>query len=49
MYALRSFLVTPYDNAVHGDGEDNCNFHHSSSRIVVECTFGEVDMRWEIF
>ena len=48
-YALRSFLVTPYDNAVHGDGEDNFNFYHSSSRIVVECTFGEVDMRWGIF
>lgn len=30
-YSLRSFLVTPYDNVLHGTSEDNFNFFHSSS------------------
>ena len=47
-YSLRSFLMTPYDNAMHGTAEDNFNFFHSSSRIVVECAFGEIDLRWGI-
>ncbi len=25
-YALRSLLHTPYDGAMHGNSEDNCNF-----------------------
>ena len=48
-YALRSFIHTPYDNALHGTPEDNYNFFHSSSRISVECAFGEIDLRWGIF
>jgi len=47
-YSLKSFLLTPYDNAVHGTSEDNYNFFHSSCRISVECCFGEVDLRWGI-
>jgi hypothetical protein len=47
-YSLRSFLMTPYDNAMHGTAENNFNFFHSSSRIVVECAFGEIDLRWGI-
>ncbi len=47
-YSLKSFLLTPYDNAVHGTDEDNYNFFHSSSRIKVECTLGEIDLRWGI-
>jgi len=47
-YALKSFLLTPYDNAMHGTAEDNYNFFHSSSRISVECAFGEIDLRWGI-
>ena len=47
-YSLKSFLLTPYDNTRHGTAEDNYNFFHSSSRIVVECAFGEVDLRWGI-
>lgn len=47
-YAIKSFLLTPFDNAVHGTTEDNFNFFHSSSRIVVECAFGEIDLRWGI-
>ncbi|KAL7506494.1 hypothetical protein ACHAXN_009688 [Cyclotella atomus] len=47
-YALKSFLMTPFDNAVHGTPEDNYNFFHSSSRIWVECVFGEIDLRWGI-
>lgn len=48
-YSLRSYLLTPYDNAEPGSKEDNFNFFLSSSRIYVECTFGEVDRRWGIF
>lgn len=47
-YALKSFLLTPYDNVYHDTAEDNYNFFHSSSRIVVECAFGEIDLRWGI-
>lgn len=47
-YSLKSFLLTPYDNALHGTAEDNYNFFHSSSRISVECAFGEIDLRWGI-
>jgi hypothetical protein len=47
-YAIKSFLITPFDNAVHGTKEDNYNFFHSSSRISVECAFGEIDLRWGI-
>lgn len=41
-------MLTPFDNAVHGTPEDNFNFFHSSSHIVVECAFGEIDLRWGI-
>merc|ERR1711862_543895 len=47
-YSLQSFLLTPFDQVYHGSPEDNFNFFHSSSRICVECTFGEVDLRWGI-
>jgi hypothetical protein len=47
-YAIKSFLMTPFDNAVHETPEDNYNFFHSSSRIWVEYAFGEVDLRWVI-
>ena len=47
-YAIKSFLHTPYDNAAHASPEDNYNFFHSSSRIVVECCFGEIDLRFGI-
>ena len=48
-YALRSYLLTPYDNATPGSGEDVFNFFLSSQRIYVECAFGEIDRRWGIF
>ena len=48
-YGLTSFLLTPYDNAVHSTAEDDYNYFHSSSRISVECAFGEIDLRWGIF
>merc|ERR1711982_33935 len=47
-YSLQSFLLTPFDQVYHGSPEYNFNFFHSSSRICVECTFGEVDLRWGI-
>jgi hypothetical protein len=48
-YGSRSFLPTPYDDTMHGSAEDNYNFFHSSSRISIECAFGEVNLRWGIF
>lgn len=47
-YALRPWLLTPYDNAWHGTGKDSFNFHHSSNCIFAECAFGEIDARWGI-
>ena len=47
-YSLRLFIITPFDNAKHGTREDDFNYYHSSSRICIECTFGEIDMRWGI-
>jgi len=49
VYCLRPFLLTPYDNARHGSPEDAFNYHLSSSRIFIECAFGEIDARWGIF
>ena len=34
-----------HTNAPYGYTEDNYNFFHSSPRIIVECTFGEIDLR----
>jgi hypothetical protein len=48
-YSLKLFVLTPYDNAAHGTAEDNYNYFHSSSCISVECCFGEVNLRFEIF
>jgi hypothetical protein len=33
---------------MHGTAEENFDFFHSSSRIVVEYAFGEIDLRWGI-
>ena len=48
-YSLRPWLLTPYDNAGQASAEDAFNYMHSSCRITVECTFGEIDARWGIF
>lgn len=48
-YSLRPFLMVPFDNALPHSAEDTFNFILSSSRINVECAFGEIDARWGIF
>ena len=48
-YAIESFILPPYDNAKSKSPEDAFNFYQSSARITVECAFGEIDRRWEIF
>ena len=48
-YALRPFLMTQYDNAKPGSPEDAINYLQSASRIYVECSFGEIVMRFGIF
>lgn len=45
-YALAAFLLKPFDNATPYAVEDSFNFFLSSSRIYVECCFGEIDRRW---
>ena len=47
-YSICSFLITPVDNAMHGIAEDNSNYFHSSSRISIACTFGEINILWGI-
>ena len=48
-YAIRSFLLTPFDNARPQSPEDGFNYHQLTCQIWVECAFGEIDMRWGIF
>jgi DDE superfamily endonuclease len=48
-YPLTSFLIPPYSNAQSRSIEDDFIFWHSSSRINIECAFGEIIMRWGIF
>ena len=48
-YCIESFILTPYDNALSKTSEDNYNFYQSSARITVECSFGEIDLRWGFF
>ena len=48
-YALRPYMLTPFDNALPDTKEDTFNFFLSSNRINVECAFGEISRRWGIF
>lgn len=48
-YALRGFMMCPYDFAAPNSREDNFNFFQSSTRIHVECAFGEINRRFGIF
>ena len=48
-YTLASYLITPHDNADSQSMEDDFNYYHSSCRINIECSFGEIIMRWGIF
>ena len=48
-YNMESFLLIPYDDAKSGSVEDAYNFWQSNSRIRIECTFGELIMRFGIF
>ena len=45
-YALRPYLMTPYDNATPNSKEDAYNYFLSRNRIYIECVFGEVARRW---
>ena len=47
-YQVRSVVIGPYDNTIHNTKKDNFDYFHSTSRIVVECAFGEIDLRWGI-
>ena len=48
-YALRPYLMTPYDNVLPGTKEDTFNYFLSRNRIYVECVFGEINRRFGIF
>ena len=54
-YSIHKGIVTPYssrsvvnDSAVSATAKDSFNFWHSSSRIRIECAFGELTTRWRI-
>jgi DDE superfamily endonuclease len=52
-YSMESFLLVPFDRPdmkkSGGQSEDAYNFYQSNCRIRIECTFGELIMRWGIF
>ena len=48
-YAIESFIIHPYPLVKPQSPEDSFNFYHSSARIMVECAFGEIDLRWGVF
>ena len=48
-YALRPYLLTPYDNATPLSKQDTFNYFLSRNRIYVECVFGEINRRFGIF
>jgi hypothetical protein len=45
-YSVKSFILPPFNDVLHGSAEDNFNYFHSSARIAVECAFGEIELRW---
>jgi hypothetical protein len=52
-YNMESYLLVPFDKVnvktPTGQKEDAYNLYHSNCRIAIECTFGELVMRWGIF
>ena len=48
-YIMKSYLLVPYNYAASKLLEDACNFLQSNCRIRIECTFGELVMRFRIF
>jgi hypothetical protein len=48
-YALKSYMMVPYPNAESNSIHDDFNYYHSRTRIYIECTFGEMIMRWGVF
>ena len=47
-YPLMGHILVPYSDAKSASPEDAFNFWLSNSRIQIECTFGEIVMRWGI-
>jgi DDE superfamily endonuclease len=47
-YPLASYMIVPFANAESNSMEDAFNYWQSSTRIHIECAFGEVVMRWGI-
>ena len=48
-YPLSTYLLVPYPDATPHSAEDAFNFWLSNSRIQIECTFGELIMRFGLF
>ena len=47
--AIDSFLLPPYDSPNPRTSEDYFTFYHSSAKITMEYTLGEIGLKWEIF
>jgi hypothetical protein len=48
-YPLLPYFLVPFSDPLPNSPEDAFNFWLSNSRIQIECTFGELVMRWGIF
>ena len=48
-YDLESFLLIPFENAEPQSDKDAYNYYYSNYRIRIECTFGELIMRFGLF
>ena len=48
-YPLSVYMQVPYPNARPGTAKDSFNFWLSNARIHIECTFGEMIMRFGLF
>lgn len=48
-YPLSTYMQVPYPNARPSTSQDSFNFWLSNSRIQIECTFGELIMRFGLF
>ena len=48
-YNMTPYLMVPYPDAASGSDEDAFNFWLSNSCINIECSFGEIIMRWGLF
>jgi hypothetical protein len=45
-YIITTFMATPYPGTAVGQEKDDYNFFHSQLRIIIECAFGRLVVRF---